>query len=210
MHAFKDTAGREWFLKANYLTYERVKAGTGVALYDLATESRESLTQLADALTLGAVIWLMVQPQAEAADITPEQFYEAFDGTVAVEAHDALLNEMIFFCHPRQRMLLERAYTKVKRAADEAANRAEQLMPAAEAEMDIMLERWISGNLGSSSPASSASVRTIGPSENSSGPSRAASATSGTTQAPSSRRSRKSTAIPRSAPGHMTPQKSTP
>lgn len=209
MHSFKDNAGREWFLKGDYLTYDRVRAATGVKLYDITTEDRASLTQLADPMTLGAVLWTMIEPQAVERDVTPEGFYGAFDGTVAHEAHDALVSEMIFFCHPNQRAYLELAYRKVREAEARAVHQVERMLPAMEREVDQILDRLTYGDSATSWPASSASGPTTGPSANCSGPSPAASGTNGTIRLHSSRRSRKSTATPRSGRGHTTQTKST-
>lgn len=210
MHSFKDNAGREWFLKGDYLTYDRVRAATGVKLYDITTEDRASLTQLADPMTLGAVLWTMIEPQAVERDVTPEGFYGAFDGTVAHEAHDALVSEMIFFCHPNQRAYLELAYRKVREAEAKAVSQVERMLPAMEREVDQILDRLTCGDSATSWPASSASDPITGPSANCSGPSVAASATNGTIRPRSSHRLRKSTATRRSGRGHTTQTKSTP
>jgi hypothetical protein len=210
MHSFKDNAGREWFLKGDYLTYDRVRAATGVKLYDITTEDRASLTQLADPMTLGAVLWTMIEPQAVDRDVTPEGFYGAFDGTVAHEAHDALVSEMIFFCHPNQRAYLELAYRKVREAEAKAVSQVERMLPAMEREVDQMIDQLTYGDSATSWPASSASGPITGRSANCIGPPAVASATNGTIPPRSSRRSRKSTATQRSGRGHTTRAKSTP
>ena len=43
MHSFKDTQGREWRLEANFGSYARVHAATGVRLDDIATKEQKSL-----------------------------------------------------------------------------------------------------------------------------------------------------------------------
>jgi hypothetical protein len=210
MHSFKDNAGREWFLKGDYLTYDRVRSATGVKLYDITTEDRASLTQLADPMTLGAVLWTMIEPQAIERDVTPEGFYGAFDGTVAHEAHDALVSEMIFFCHPNQRAYLELAYRKVREAEAKAVSQVERMLPAMELEVDQMIDRLTYGDSATSWPASSASGPTAGRSANCSGPSPDASEINGTTPLQCLRKSRKSTATQKSGHGHTTQVKSTP
>jgi hypothetical protein len=161
-------------------------------------------------MTLGAVLWTMIEPQAVDRGVTPEGFYGAFDGTVAHEAHDALVSEMIFFCHPNQRAYLELAYRKVREAEAKAVSQVERMLPAMEREVDQMIDRLTCGDSATSWPASSASGPINGPSENFTGPSPAASGTSGITRLHSSRKSRKSTATPKNGRGHTTHQKSTP
>lgn len=210
MHSFKDKAGREWHLDANYTNYARVKSATGVKLYDIGTEDRQSLVQLADDFTLGAVMWSMIEPQAEARGLTPEQFGEAIDGTVLREAHSALIDEMIFFCHPHQRKILEAAVRKLREAESKAGAVVDRLIPQVEAEMDAAIDQLTRGSLDMSLPASSASIPGHGRSASSLGPSGDASATPGTIPPASSPNSPKSTAIPRNGRGRSTPQKSIP
>jgi hypothetical protein len=209
MHSFKDNAGREWFLKGDFLTYDRVRAATGVKLYDITSESRESLTQIADPMTLGGVLWTMIESQATDRGVTVEDFYGAFDGTVAHEAHNALVSEMIFFCHPNQRKLLERTYQAVREAEAKAVAKAEKMLPEMEREIDDLVNRLTFGDSDTSSPESWAVGPIIGRSENFNGPSKAGSESSGTIPLRSSRKSRKSTAIPSGALDRTPLKKST-
>jgi hypothetical protein len=186
MHTFKDNADRSWDLVATYASYARVKAHTGVSLFDLATEERKSLEQLSDPFVLGQVIWCMVEPQAVARNLTPEAFYGAFDGKTLEASYNALLDEMVFFCPTRVQKILTVAVKKV-REVDAAAERAvEERMPEIEAAIDEELARWTSGPSATNSPASSASTPAPGPSASCSPQSKAASESCGTTPVASS------------------------
>lgn len=170
MHTFKDTAGREWRLEANMGSYARVAASAGVKLYDIATESRESLVQLTDALTLGKVLWSMVEPQAESRGVSPEEFAAAFNGDTLESAYNALLDEMLFFCPTRQRKVLELAVRKVREVETRAVAVADEKLEEFEKEIDRALDQLTRGFLDTSLPASLASTREIGPSANCSTP----------------------------------------
>lgn len=183
---FTDRKGREWKLEANFASYGRVRDATGVKLYDIATENRESLVQLADALTLGQVLWAMVGPQAEAKGITPEDFAESFDGEIVDAAYHALLEVMIFFCHPRQRKILEIAVRKLREVEQMADKKVDSEMASLESEIDRAIGLWTRGLLDGSLPGSSASTPDHGPSESSPTPSADASEKSGITPVPSS------------------------
>lgn len=185
MHSFKDKAGREWSVEATFGAYARVKSQTGVKLYDIATESRESLVQLTDAYTLGSVIWSMIEPQADARGVTPEAFYESVDGTVLNDAYSALIDEMIFFCHPRQRRILSTALAKIREVEARSDSLVAEKMPELEREIDEALDRWTRGDLATSWPASSASTHASGRSESLSMPSPDGVASTGTTPVPS-------------------------
>ena len=186
MHSFQDRTGRSWSLEATYGSYARVKSQTGVSLFDLATEERKSLEQLADPFVLGQVIWSMVEPQAETRGVTPEAFYAEFDGKTLEAAYNALLDEMVFFCPTRVQKILTLAVRKVREADDVAEKMVAERMPAIEAAIDDELARWTSGSLGTSLPESSASTPAPGPSASCSPQSKAGSVSCGITLPPSS------------------------
>lgn len=186
MHTFTDKAGRSWDLEATYASYARVKAHTGVSLFDLATEERKSLGQLADPFVLGQVIWCMVEPQAVSRGLTPEQFYEAFDGETLERSYNALVDEMVFFCPTRARKVLTVAVQKVREADAVADKMVDERMPEIAKAIDEELARWTSGTLATSSPASSVSTPATGPSASFSPQSKGGSVNCGTTPAVSS------------------------
>lgn len=185
MHTFKDKLSREWTLEATFGAYARVKAQTGVKLYDIATESRESLVALADAFTLGSVLWSMIEPQAASRGITPEQFYDAVDGTVLTDAYQALIDEMIFFCHPRQRKMLAAAVDRIRIAEKRAETEMDQMLPELEAEIDRAISAWIRGGSGLSLQDSLEFTQESGRCENLSTQPLGGVENNGTTHAPS-------------------------
>ena len=168
MKLFKDSLGREWKLDANFTSYGRVRDYTGVKLYDIATESRDSLVQLTDPLTLGKVLWAMVEPQAEDMGVSPEEFDEGFRGDVVHEAYSALIDEMVFFCHPRQRKLLEMTLTKLRAAEERAEETVEEKIEEFGEAIDKAIDQWTRGLLDGNTPASSASIPANGHSASSS------------------------------------------
>lgn len=170
MKLFKDSLGREWKLDANFTSYGRVRDYTGVKLYDIATESRDSLVQLTDPLTLGKVLWAMVEPQAEEAGISPEEFGEGFRGDAVSAAYNALIDEMVFFCHPRQRKLLEMALKKLRAVEEMAEETVEEKIEEFGEEIDKAIDRWTRGLMDGRSPESLVSTPASGHSGNLSTP----------------------------------------
>ena len=185
MHTFKDTHGREWQIAGNFDNYARVHSDTGVRLDDIGTESRKSLEQLQDTFTLGAVLWSLIEPQAIERGVSLEQFRQGLDGTVLEAAHEALVMEMVFFCPPRQRKVLELAVRKVKQAEGKIQQAADAAMQEAEREIDAAIDQWIRGSSVLSSPESSASTLADGASANWSGQPPADNVNRGTTLAAS-------------------------
>lgn len=184
MHSFKDTKGREWRLDGNFASYGRVRDATGVKLYDIATENRDSLVQLSDALTLGQVLWAMVEPQAKAASVTPEDFASSFSGETVTAAYTALIDEMIFFCHPRQRKLLEAIVKKVREAEERADQMVGEKIAQFESEIDSAIDQWTRGCLDMNLPGSSAFTPATGLSESCSTPPAAEDGKTGITPVP--------------------------
>ena len=210
MHRFRDRKNREWTLEANFGSYGRVKAATGVKLYDIATENRECLTQLTDVLILGQVLWSMVEPQAQAIGVCPEDFAGAFDGDVIETAYNALLDEMLFFCPTRQRKVLELAVRKVREVEARAATVVDGKLEKFEQEIDRALDQLTHGFLDTSLPESLASTRENGRSESCSTPLGGDREKTGITPVPCSPKSLKSTATQKSEAGHTTRQNCTP
>ena len=185
MHSFKDKLGRTWDVEGTFDGWERVHSRHGVNLFDIATEERQSLLQLANPFTRGQVLWTLVEKQAEARGITPEQFYAGFDGDVIEQSFQALLDEMIFFSHQKAKKILTVVMEKVRMAEAAAEKVVDQKMPTLAAAMDEEIESWISGNLATSLPELSESTLADGPSGDSSPSSKADSENSGTTHQPS-------------------------
>ena len=185
MHSFKDTKGREWRLEANLGSYGRVASSTGVKLWDIATENRESLMQLTDALVLGRVLWTMVEQQAETKGVSPEDFAAAFNGDTLEAAYNALLDEMLFFCPTRQRAMLELAVKKIRGAEEKAATIASERLEEFEKEIDRAIDQLIRGYSPGSLPGSSASIPVNGPSASCSTPSVGDGEKTGITPVPS-------------------------
>jgi hypothetical protein len=186
MHSFKDKTGREWILEADLGSYDRVAASAGVKLYDIATDNPQSLVQLADVLTLGKVLWLMCEPQAESRGVSPEDFAKAFDGDTLAAAYKSLINEMVFFCPTRQRKALTLAVKKILDVETRAEEMVNENMEEFEREIDRAIENWTRGSSPTSSPESSESIPETGPSAVSSTPSEADAARTGITPALSS------------------------
>jgi hypothetical protein len=209
MHSFKDTAGRTWDIAGNMLAWSRVKSASGVDLTDIATEERKSIERLADPYTLTEVLWALVEPQAIERGLSSDDFFAGLNGEILAAAHIALLEEMVFFCHPRVRAILELMLDRMKKAEAMAEKELARQMPAVEREIDAAISSLTFGNTPGSSPESSASTPASGPSVISTSPSADGSGSGGTTHARSSRKSRRSIATRSSAAGHTRLTKST-
>lgn len=107
-HAFTDRVGRVWLLVMNYGLSKRINAALGVDFANAHTG--ECLQQLAtsDEL-LVATLFAIVEAQAQAASVSPEQFAEALDGEVFEAAGEALGEMLRLFTRPALRPVIEAA-----------------------------------------------------------------------------------------------------
>jgi hypothetical protein len=185
MKTFTDTEGRHWNLKGSLGAFERVKTSCDVDLLDLPT-TQECLRKISDVFTLGKVLYVMCEDQAEARGVTPEQFADGFNADVLHEASEALIEEVIFFCRKDVRPALEMAFAKAKAADRKAAETMRTRIHSLEREMDAAMESLLtSTDFATSLPASSESTPANGRSAASSGRPRAPKKSGGTIRAAS-------------------------
>jgi len=126
MKVFRDNANRQWELSINIATVKRVKEVLGVDLLDFP----DVFTQLAeDLITLCNVLFVLIQPQAEKAKVTDEDFGASMAGDSFENASMALMEEIInFFPQERRKILL-----KLK---DKAQQHQEKVIQLAEAKLN--------------------------------------------------------------------------
>jgi hypothetical protein len=117
MPSFKDTNGREWLVTLNVAQVKRVRERLNINLADL--QEGNLLTRLADPVTLVDVLFVLVQPQAEEASVTDEQFAAALGGDTLSAASTALLEALCgFFPQPTRLMLRKVLAQTLARQAD--------------------------------------------------------------------------------------------
>lgn len=102
MHAFKDNAGRTWEVSITVAQVKRVRGLLGIDLYKLIEHEVRPLGELlGNPCDLVDVIYVLCKDQAEAKQITDEQFGAALGGDALEDAANAFLQELIDF-FPRQ------------------------------------------------------------------------------------------------------------
>lgn len=117
---YQDNKGRSWNLAISVATIKRVKATLGVDLLEsLGGKLLHDL--VADPIMLCDVIYVIAQPQAEAAGVTDEQFGEALAGDAIDRAAAAFLEGLAgFFARPDQRKVIRTVAEKIDAALKEA------------------------------------------------------------------------------------------
>ena len=169
MKTFTDTEGRLWNVKGTLGAFERVKTSTGVDMLDLPS-TQNCLKQIADVFMLGKVLYAMCEDQCESRGITPEQFADGFNADVLVEASNALLEEVVFFCRKDLRPAMQMALDKARQADERMVETMRSRVQFMEREMDLAMESMLTSTASAtSSPGSSASTPANGRSAGSSG-----------------------------------------
>jgi hypothetical protein len=165
MQSFKDNAGRTWTITINVAAVKRVRGLLGVDLYKLVDDGFKPLAALiSDPVQLADVLYCLCKVEADAKQITDEDFGRALGGDAITLAAEAFVEELIdFFPDARARASLRKVVTAGRRVRDRLLDHAETLIEK------IDPEREANGLIASfgSSRASSASTPAPSPSANS-------------------------------------------
>lgn len=115
MPTFKDADGRDWNLTLTLGVARRIKDDLGI---DFGAIGDGSLFfKLAgDPYKLGAVLWLLIEREAERRKITDEQFLDALDGDVLGAAISALGEAVVNFTPAPMRAAVAKAFAKTEEA----------------------------------------------------------------------------------------------
>lgn len=151
MKSFTDTKGKTWTIEVNVTTLQRVKGVTGVDLTKLIDARGETFTKVVeDVFVMFDVLTALVQPQLDTQGMTPEQFGESLDETSLEGAVHALIEAVIDFFQEGKRMLLKRAFTKVRTAAQRRQSTTiDKAMQAVESpEFDRAIENALQSTSG--------------------------------------------------------------
>ena len=114
MHTFNDTLGRTWTVTINVDAIRRVRALLDVNLLD-AIEGKLLERLVTDPVLLCDILFALVQPEAQAKNITDEDFGKALGGDVLDHASSALLEELVDFFPSARRTVFRKALVKLKR-----------------------------------------------------------------------------------------------
>jgi len=98
MKTFHDTTGREWTIELNVASVKRVRSLLGVDLLALHAGQPPLITCLgSDVCLLCDVLFALVKPQADAAQVSDEQFGQGLGGAALLDGQQALYAELADF-----------------------------------------------------------------------------------------------------------------
>jgi hypothetical protein len=163
MHTFADNLGRTWYVAINVTTVKRVRAALGVDIYQLVDDGMQELGKLvADPVRLADVLYVLCQEDAEAKQISDEDFGRALGGDAITAAAEAFVEELVdFFPDERSRTALRKVIAAGRQVRtkllDHAETMLEELNPEACAKE--LIGSWTSSRASSAStPADSPSA----------------------------------------------------
>jgi hypothetical protein len=143
MKTFTDNAGRTWTVTINVDAIKRVRTLVQVNLLDVLDDGCKLLAELHDdPVLLVDVLYCVCKPEADAQNVTDEEFGRAMSGDAILQASTALLEELSdFFPNARQRAamkeLLKKTETVVDRLLDHAETTIAELDPESVAQTAI-------------------------------------------------------------------------
>lgn len=139
MHSFTDNAGRTWVISINVAAVKRVRGLLGVDLYSLVDDGFKPLGELlGDPVKLVDVIYCLCRDEANAKNVSDEDFGRALYGDAITRAADAFVEELIdFFPEARVRESLRKVVVAGKKMRETLLSHVEttiaEIDPEAEA-----------------------------------------------------------------------------
>ena len=157
MKTFTDNAGRTWTVAINVDAIKRVRDLLEVDLLEvLDGKLIEKLYR--DPVLLCDVVYAACKPEADARNVTDEDFGRAMAGDAIEHATKALLEELVGFSpSPRDRANLQRILETTWNVMDKARDAIEAKLATVNADEVVAQALAMSGGSSGSAPASSAS-----------------------------------------------------
>ena len=173
---FTDERGRVWRIELNYSLAKRLRDVTGLDFVNY--QDGKALLAIHDSdEKLVQVLWLLCEPQAQAAGVSEEEFGAGLGGDALEQGIEALEQALLNFSRPAKRQAIAAIRDKAHELVAAQTNLTEtklrspkvtEFLAAKLAEASAEIDRRIdeqmrtpatSGSSGTSGPASSASIR---------------------------------------------------
>ncbi len=127
MKTFTDNAGRTWTVTVNVDGIKRVRSLLNINLLDVLDDGCKLLADLHDdPVLLVDVLYCLCKPEADAQQISDEQFGKSMSGDALLQAAGALLESLSdFFPQARQRAAMKELVAKTGQVVDRLLDHAE-------------------------------------------------------------------------------------
>ena len=159
MKTFADNAARTWAITVNVAAVKRVRELLQVNLLEIADQKAKLLERLVDdPCLLCDILFCLVKPEADAKNITDEDFGKALAGDALGAATDALLSEIADFFPKGRREILQKILGKLTALQDKATSLALVKLddPALDRQMEAELQAAMDAIAGPTTSTSAA------------------------------------------------------
>ena len=136
MKTFSDNAGRLWVVSLNIDTVKRVRSLLEVDLLQVV-EGKLLERLVADPVLLCDILFVICKTEADARNVTDEDFGRGLAGDAIDAATKALLEELVDFFPLGKRRLLGKALEKLRTLEARALTLAEQRLDSPELEKKV-------------------------------------------------------------------------
>jgi hypothetical protein len=136
MKTFADNAGRTWTLQINVDAIKRVRDLAQVNLLEVV-EGKLLERLISDPVLLCDVIYCVCKPEADAKQISDEDFGRSMAGDAIEAATTALLEELIGFFPQARRKVLAKAMEKLRKLESAALTAVETRLDSPELERQL-------------------------------------------------------------------------
>lgn len=126
MQIFKDGLGRDWQVALNVYQMKRIRAALGIDLVNVIALDKDGKVKVDlvdrianDPCLLVDILWVLVEEQAKAINVTDAQFGEALAGDAIENATRAFLDELVDFFPGARRLFLKKAVELSRKCAGE-------------------------------------------------------------------------------------------
>jgi hypothetical protein len=158
MKTFTDNAGRTWTIAINVDAIKRVRGLLNVDLLEVV-EGKLIERLIRDPVLLCDIVFVVCKPEADAKNVSDDDFGRAMAGDAIEMATKALLEELVgFFPSPRDRANLNRVLEKTWRVMDKARDVIEARLESVNVEKVVEQALASAGTSSGDAPASSASI----------------------------------------------------
>ena len=157
MKTFLDNAARTWTIAIHVDAIKRVQALVGVNLLE-AIEGKLLERLSSDPILLCDVVFALIKPEADARQVSDEEFGRAMAGDAIDQATTALLEELVDFFPAGKRRLLSQALAKLKQLEALALETTSRRLQSDELEQTLLKQLSEPGDSSGNWPASSAST----------------------------------------------------
>jgi hypothetical protein len=139
MKTFCDNAGRNWTVQINVDTIKRVRDLAKVNLLEVV-EGKLLERLVSDPVLLCDLIYCVCQPEADAKNVSDEDFGRAMAGDAIDGATTALLEELVDFFPQGKRRVLGKALAKLRSLESAALTAVEARLESPELEKRMAAE----------------------------------------------------------------------